>query len=68
MKPSYSQHIEIARTIRFGQPCITGTRIAVSDVLAWLAEGMSVEEILEDYPELSKEQILAAVAYADSHK
>jgi uncharacterized protein (DUF433 family) len=49
---------------RFGKPCIRDTRITVYDVLAWLAAGMSVDEILEDYPELTKVDIQASLAYA----
>ena len=50
--------------IRFGKPCITGTRIAVQDILGWLASGMSNEEILEDFPELTLPHIRAALAFA----
>lgn len=56
--------ISINPEIRFGKPCITGTRITVSDVLSWLAAGMTVEEIIEDFPQLSREQILAALAFS----
>ena len=44
---------------RGGKPCIRGLRIAVQDVLGWLASGMSIEEIIADYPELTKEDVLA---------
>ena len=56
--------ISINPDIRFGKPTITGTRMCVSDILSWLAEGMSIEEIILDFPELKKEHILAAVAFA----
>lgn len=59
-----SSYISINPKIRFGKPCIKGTRIAVSDVLQWLASGMSQKEILADYPQLQKEHILAALAFA----
>lgn len=49
---------------RGGKPCVRGLRISVEDVLGWLAGGMSQEEILEDYPELSREDILACLAFA----
>jgi uncharacterized protein (DUF433 family) len=49
---------------RGGRPCIRGLRIAVSDVLGWLAAGMSHAEIIADYPELTEEDIRAALAYA----
>ena len=52
----YAQYISINPDIRFGKPCITGTRIAVSDILSWLASDMSHQEILDDYP-LIKEEI-----------
>lgn len=60
----YSAFISIDPTIRFGKPCITGTRITVSDVLGWLASGMSFDEILEDFPELNLDQIKACLAFA----
>jgi uncharacterized protein (DUF433 family) len=49
---------------RGGRPCIRGLRIAVADVLGWLAAGMSHEQILADYPELTEEDIRACLAYA----
>ena len=60
----YSEIITIDSQIRFGKPCIRGMRISVFDVLSWLASGMTDEEILEDYPELTKEDLLAVLAYA----
>lgn len=59
-----SSYISINPEIRFGKPCIKGTRIAVVDILQWLASGMTQEEILDDYPLLAKEHILAALAFA----
>ena len=61
---SYLEHIEINADIRFGRPCVRGTRISVYDVLGWLASGMSHSEIVEDFPELNNTQILACLAYA----
>lgn len=49
---------------RSGKPCIRGLRITVYDILEYLASGMSFEEILEDFPELTREDILAALSYA----
>ena len=49
---------------RSGKPCIRGLRIAVYDVLEYLASGMSESEILEDFPELTREDILACLAFA----
>jgi len=60
----FASYISINPEVRFGKPCIKGTRIAVVDILQWLASGMSAEEILEDYPTLSKEHIMAALAFA----
>ena len=48
---------------RFGKPCIRGTRITVFDVLRYLAAGMSEEEILDDFPELILDDILACYSY-----
>lgn len=61
---NYRDIISINPNIRFGRPCITGTRISVYDVLGWLASDMSIEEILYDFPHLTKEQILACLAWA----
>ncbi len=49
---------------RFGKPCIRKTRITVFDVLGWLAAGMSYDEIIHDFPELTNEDIRASLAYA----
>lgn len=57
-------YIEINPNIRFGKPCIKSTRISVYDVLGWLAAGMSIEEIISDFPQLNKEQILACLAFS----
>lgn len=61
---NYSAYISIDPNIRFGKPCVTGTRITVYDVLGWLASGMTVDEILNDYPELTDTQVRACLAYA----
>lgn len=61
---SYLEHIEIHSDIRFGRPCVSGTRISVYDVLSWLAAGMSHSEIIEDFPELNDMQIRACLSYA----
>ncbi len=60
----YKNYLSIDPNIRFGKPCITGTRISVYDVLSWFASGMDTEEIKEDFPELSNEQIQACLAFA----
>ena len=56
--------ISINPDIRIRKTKITGTRICVSDILSWLAQSMSMEEIILDFPELKKEDILAALAFA----
>jgi uncharacterized protein (DUF433 family) len=62
----FQQYISVNPEIRFGKPCITGTRISVADVLGWLANEMTIEEIIEDFPQLNREQILACLAFAAS--
>jgi len=49
---------------RFGKPCVRDTRITVYDVLGWLASGMTNEEIIADFPELTVEDNRACLAYA----
>ncbi len=60
----YRQRITFEPGKRGGKPCIRGMRITVYDVLAWLASGMTEEQIIEDYPELSKDDIRACLAFA----
>ena len=57
------KRISINPNICFGKPCIRGTRIWVSLILDFLADGMSTEEILANYPGLTDDDILAAIAY-----
>ncbi len=49
---------------RGGKPCIRGMRIAVADVLGWLASGMKTSEILDDFPELTESDIRACLQFA----
>ena len=49
---------------RSGKPCIRGLRITVYDVLSYLAAGMTIEAIIEDFPSLEREDILACLSYA----
>lgn len=58
------ERITIDPNIRSGKPCIKGTRITVYDILEYLAGGMSEEELLLDFPDLSREDIRAALAFA----
>ena len=60
----YRNLITIEPGKRSGKPCIRGMRITVYDVLSYLAAGMSYEEILEDFPYLTREDILACLSYA----
>jgi len=64
----YREIITIEPGKRGGRPCIRGLRIAVSDVLGWLAAGMSHAEILADHPELTEEDIRACLGYAADHE
>lgn len=57
------ERISIDPKVCFGKPCIRGTRIWVSLVLDLLSAGLSIEEILEEYPQLSREDVLACIAY-----
>ena len=60
----YRQIITIEPGKRGGRPCIRGMRITVYDILGWLASGMSNEEIVQEFPQLTIEDIRAALAYA----
>lgn len=61
---NYQKRITIDPKIMVGKPVITGTRVPVELLLKKLAQGMSVEEILKDYPRITKEDIQAAIYYA----
>jgi uncharacterized protein (DUF433 family) len=60
----YTKIITIEPGKRGGKPCIRGLRITVYDVLGWLASGMSHEEILRDFPDLTEEDIRACLQFA----
>lgn len=60
----YRDIITIEPGKRSGKPCIRGMRITVQDILEYLAGGMSEEEILSDFPELTREDILACIGFA----
>lgn len=60
----YRKHITIEPGKRGGKPCIRGLRITVSDVLDYLAAGMTPEQIIEEHPDLTGDDIRAALAYA----
>lgn len=67
MSADYGNLMTVDQGKRSGQPCIRGLRITVRDVLEYLASGMSEEEILADFPELTREDIEACRAYAAEH-
>jgi uncharacterized protein (DUF433 family) len=60
----YKDIITIESGKRSGKPCIRGMRITVEDILRYLASDMSFEEILEDFPELTKQDLLIALEFA----
>lgn len=61
---NYHEIITLEEGKRGGRPCIRGLRITVADVLGWLSAGLSHEQILADYPELTEDDIRACLAYA----
>ena len=61
---NYQDIITIEPGMRGGKPCVRGMRITVYDVLEYLASGMSRQEILDDFPYLTDEDITACLAYA----
>jgi uncharacterized protein (DUF433 family) len=60
----YRQRIAIDPLIRSGKPCVRGTRITVGDVLDYLGGGMTMAEVLEDFPDLTAEDIQACLSFA----
>ena len=60
----FQKNISISQNKRFGKPCIRNTRITVYDVLSWLSCGMSHDEIIADFPELTQQDILSCLAFA----
>lgn len=61
---SLLDRISLDPTIRFGKPCVRGTRITVGDVLGYLASGMTEAEVIADFPDLAHEDVLACLAFA----
>ena len=57
-------HVTIDPAVRSGKPCIRGTRITVYDVLEYLAGGMTSEEILQEFPELTSDDVQAVLQFA----
>ena len=60
----YRDRIAIDPDVRFGKPCVRGTRLTVGDVLSYLASGMSEDEVLTDFPQLTRDDIRACLAFA----
>ena len=60
----YRSRIALDPEVRFGKPCIRGTRITVGDVLSYLASGMTEAEVLRDFPQLTRDDIRACLAFA----
>jgi len=60
----YKQYITIDPGKRSGKPCVRGLRITVYDILNMLADGMTHDEIIDDYPKISKNDILACLSFA----
>ena len=65
---NYQDYIEIVPGKRSGKPCLKGTRITVYDVLSWLANNMSHEDIMDDFPSVEEVHIQACLAYAASRE
>ena len=61
---NWQERISVNPSVRSGKPCIKGTRITVYDVLEYLAGGMSEDEILHDFPDLTREDLQASLAFA----
>ena len=61
-------YITIRPGVRSGKPCVKGTRITVYDVLEYLSSGMSIDEIVEDFPQLTRESVLAVLKYASERE
>jgi uncharacterized protein (DUF433 family) len=65
---NYRDFIVIEPSRRSGKPCIRGTRITVQDVLGYFAAGMTEDEILSDFPELTRDEIRVCVEFAQDLK
>lgn len=61
---SLLERISLDPALRFGKPCVRGTRITVGDVLSYLASGMNEAQVLAEFPQLTHEDILACLSFA----
>jgi uncharacterized protein (DUF433 family) len=66
MDQNWRSRITVEPGKRGGRPCVRGMRITVYDVLSYLAAGMSQQEVLDDFPYLTVEDIRACLAFADT--
>ena len=64
MRIDWHKFIGVDPEVHHGEPCITGTRVSVSMIVGSIADGMSFDEIINEYPQLKKESVQAALAYA----
>ena len=62
--PDYHERVALDPEIRFGKPIVRGTRITVGDVLSYLAGGMSAEDVIADFPQLTLDGVRACLAFA----
>ena len=60
----WTKFIEVTPGVRSGKPCLKGTRITPTDILEYLAGGMTEDQILNDFPNLTRDHIRAVLAYA----
>jgi len=67
MDMDWRQRITTDPSVRGGKPCVRNTRITVLDVIKYLAGGMSVEEVLKDFPDLTAEDVKACLSFAANH-
>jgi uncharacterized protein (DUF433 family) len=65
---TYNKIIKISSDKRFGKPCIRNTRITVFDILGWLGSGMTIDEVITDYPELTRKDIKASLMFASDRE
>ena len=64
MEMGWQDRISVDPAVRSGKPCVKGTRITVYDVLEYMAGGMSEDEIFRDFPDLTREDLRACLAFA----
>ena len=65
MRIDWHKYISVDPEIHHGEPCITGTRVPISMIVGSVADGMSFDKIIDEYPQLKKEFVQAALAYTN---